>query len=259
MLNKSLRLFGFTCICGVFGAFIRWLQNMTAFEAETGLAVPGARWSIVLLVYMVLIAAALFVYVRRLKACAFPEEYGAAFDTPTPVFDIAAYILAAVMAFGGLFTLFSAVTPPYAIFELVTGLFAIAAAICLVAFLRSTKRDHAETRGAGAALVADLFMCFWLIASYKSFASDPVVWHYAPRLIAICACVLAFYYLAGYPYRKPKPLQTVFFSNLAAFLFIITLADDYSFGKQMLAISCAGTLCLYSILLVCNAKESTAE
>lgn len=256
MLNKSLKLFGFTCIFGVFGAFFRWLQNITAFEAETGLAISGARWSIVMLVYMVLMAAVLFVYVRKLKTCAFPTEYSSAFNTPTPIFDIAAYILAGAMAFGGLMTLFSAVTPPYAIFELITGLFAIVVAICLVAFLRSTKRDHAETRGAGASLVVDLFMCFWLIASYKTFASDPVVWHYAPRLIAICACVLAFYYLAGYPYRKPKPLQTVFFSNLAAFLFIITLADNYSFGKQLMALSCAGTLSLYSILLVCNAKEN---
>ena len=129
------------------------------------------------------------------------------------------------------------------------------AAFCLVAFLRSTKRDHAESRGAAAALIVDLFMCFWLIASYKTFASDPVVWHYAPRLLAICASVLAFFYLAGYPYGKPKPLMAVFFSNFSALLFIITLADDFSLGKQLLSLSCAGLLCLYSMLIISNCKE----
>ena len=260
MLNKSLKLFGFTCIFGVFGAFFRWLQNMTAFEPETGLAISGARWSVIMLLYMVIIAAALaFIVFKKLKPCQFSEEYGSAFDTPTPLFDIIAVVLAAVLGAGGLISLFPALVPPYSIFELITGLFAIVAAACLIGFLRSTKRDHAETRGAGLALVVDLFMCFWLIASYKTFASDPVIWHYAPRLIAICACVLAFYYLAGYPYRKAKPLQTIFFSNLAAFLFIITLADDYSIGKQLMALACIGTLCLYSILIVCNGKEGAPK
>lgn len=261
MLNKSLRLFGFTSISGVFGAFFRWLQSITAFEAETGLASSSALWSIVMLVYMLLFAAALFIIVFRFKSLSFPTEYGSAFHTPSPIFDIATYILTGIMAAAGLLTMFSAVTTESTggIFELVTGLFAVVASLCLVAFLRSVKLDHAETRGGAAILTVDLFVCFWLIASYKSFAPDPVAWHFAPRLLAICACVLAIYYVAGYPYRKPKPLQTIFFSNLAAFLFIITLSDGYHFGQQLLAVSCAGVLSLYSILLLCNAKESPRE
>lgn len=257
MLKKSLKLFGFTCMFGVFGAFFRWLQSITAFEAETGLAISGSRWSIILLIYMVIITAALAFISVRLKACSFPEEYSEALSTPSPIFDIASIALAAVMALGGLLVIFSALTPPdYAIFDLVTGLFAIVAAVCLIALLRSTKRDHAESRGAAAALVVDLFMCFWLVASYKSFASDPVIWHYAPRLLAICAGVVAFYYVAGYPYRKPRPQMTVFFSNLSAFLFIVTLGDDFPLGKQLLALSAAGTLCLYSMLIVSSGKEA---
>lgn len=255
MLNKSLRLFGFTAISGIFGAFFRWLQNITAFEAETGLAISGARWSIVLAVYLVLIAASLIFVVSRLRDYEFPTEYVKAFETPSPILDILEMVFAAAMALGGVLTMFPALTPPYSIFDLITGLFAIVAAICLVTFLRSTKRDHAETRGAGAALVVNLFMCFWLIASYKSFASEPVVWNYAPRLLAICTCVLAFYYVGGYPYRKPKPLLTIYFSNLTSILFIITLGDNYSFGKQLLALSSIGTLCIYSIILVNNAHK----
>ena len=257
MLNKSLKLFGFTCIFGVFGAFFRWLQHLTAFEPDSGLAIPGARWSVVLVIYCVIIAAALVFLVQKQKTLRFPTDYGAAFSAPSRVFDVISVLLAVLMAIGGILTIFPALVPPYSIFELVTGLFAIVAAVCLVAFLRSTKRDHARSRGAAASLVADLFMCFWLIASYKAFASDPVIWNYAPRLLAICASVLAFYYIAGYPYGKPRPLMALFFSNLSAFLFIVTLADDYSIGKQLLAIASAGTLCIYSILLLGNAGEST--
>ncbi|MBS7402669.1 MAG: hypothetical protein KIG37_03920 [Oscillospiraceae bacterium] len=259
MLNKSLKLFSFTCIFGVFGFFFRWLQTMTAFDEQSGLAAPGSLWSIVLLVYMIAVTAALVLLVCKLKPMSFPLEYSEALFTATPLFNIICVAAAVIMALGGVLTLINSVTPPYSIFELITGLFAIVAAFCLVAVLRSTKRDHAEARGASAALVFDLFMCFWLIASYKSFASDPVIWNFAPRLLAICAGVLAFYYIAGYPYKKPKPLPTLFFSNLSAFLFIITFADNYSFGTQLLSFSCAAALCLFSVIIVSNAKLPAEE
>ena len=62
MRKTALTLTVSTLVLGIFGAFLRWLQTMSAFEKETGFSVPGAGTTVVFVIYSILaIAACVFV------------------------------------------------------------------------------------------------------------------------------------------------------------------------------------------------------
>ena len=42
MRKTALTLTVSTLVLGIFGAFLRWLQTMSAFDKETGFPIPGA-------------------------------------------------------------------------------------------------------------------------------------------------------------------------------------------------------------------------
>ena len=63
MRKDALTITLTTLVLGIFGAFLRWLQNMNLYDEE-GLAARGAGISIVLMVYILLSAAVLVLIVR---------------------------------------------------------------------------------------------------------------------------------------------------------------------------------------------------
>lgn len=253
MHDKSLKFCGFTLIMGIFGAFFRWAQGLSAYETDTGLAISGSLWSHILLGFLIICALSFIFTVRGFRKEGFPSEFSKALQIDLPLVKIIGFAFAAVMTIGGLITLLSAVTAPYSAFDTVTGAFAIICAISFAVFISSPGRDHANARGGAAGLIVVLFYCFWLIASYKSFASEPVIWHFAPKILAICAAILGYYFMAGYPYGKPKPMLCLYFSQLGAFLLIVTLADPFKFGEQLIALSAAGSLLVLSYAIVSRA------
>ncbi|MEA4895774.1 MAG: hypothetical protein VB064_11000, partial [Oscillospiraceae bacterium] len=85
-----------------------------------------------------------------------------------------------------------------------------------------------------------------LIASYKYSASDPVIWHFAPRLLTISSTVLAFYYIAGFVFNKPRPLASLYFSLLGTFLCLTVLADSYPLGEQLITVGFLAAMTLLS-------------
>ncbi len=260
MHDKSLKFCGYTLIMGIFGAFFRWAQGISAYEPDTGLAISGSTWSYILLGFLIICALSFIFTVRRFRKESFPSQYSQALQIDLRLVGVIGLIIAAVMAIGGLITLFSAVTAPISVFDAVTGAFAIICAISFAAFISSPVRDHAKARGAAAGLIVVLFFCFWLIATYKSFASEPVIWRFAPRILAICAAILGYYFMAGYPYGRPKPLLCLYFCQLGAFLLIVTLADSFKFGEQLIALSAAAGLLVLSYTILSRAlKQKDAE
>ena len=61
--------------------------------------------------------------------------------------------------------------------------------------------------------------------------------NFAIRLLAISAAVLAFYYAAGFVFGKPHPLAALYFCQLTAFLCIVTEADVYPLGEQLIVLA----------------------
>ena len=255
MRKKSLKLCGFTCIVGIFGAFLRWMQMINITEPETNLVKPYSPWSFALVVFFILGAGLIFLSVRSLRNLEFPQTYPEVFSRSFSIYKISAVIIAVAMALGGVLTVFRALSSSRSVFDLVLGLFAIICSGAVFSFVMSANKPKKEGSGTAQSVIIILFLCFWLIAAYKFSASDPVIWHFAPRLLAISATILAFYFVLGFVFRKPTPLMSLFFCQLGTFLCIITLADNYPMGEQFITLSFAALMTLLSFAQLNNAEE----
>lgn len=255
MRKTSLKLCAFTVIMGIFGAFLRWLQNMNVFEADTGLAARHSPWNYAVAAFILLFAVLLLVIVRRLKDLDFDFDFPEIYAQGVPFVPLAAGLIACIMAVGGILTLVHAVGTSKSVFDLILGLFAFLCAAGAASFLTATKKPQKKNSGVFGAVTTVFFLCFWLIRAYKFSASDPVLWHFALRLLSISALVLAFYFIAGFVFGKPRPLATLYFSLLSIFLCITVLADSYPIGEQFITAGFIAQALLLSFTQLNGAKK----
>ena len=250
MRNTAIKICGITLGIGVFGAFFRWLQNLGGFEAETGLEIIGSWQSWVMILYLIAAAVLLYFTVRPVRDMSIPGEYPGVIARFKPFYTVAAGLVSLLMALGGIITAISAKGSSSVVFELILGLLAIAAAIC--AFILVFGANKPAAKGSLFSSILVIFACFWLIATYKNSSNDPVIWHFAIEILAVCASILGLYFFTGYCFNKPRPFPTVFFCLLGAVLDIITLADNSSIGTHLIFISVALLLLLLSFAMINN-------
>lgn len=259
MRKNALVICCVTCVCAAFGAFFRWLQDMTAFEEETGLYIQGSLWSVALVVVTVFVAAALIVILVATKKhdgrTVLPEDYSKAMGGTTAVYKPLYILLALMLLAGSVLNFTAASKDTYPVFQYIlslTGLLGFAGFLILGG--APEKRTDPNVVCLGASLLILLY-CFWLVVSYREHGSSPVVWGYAMEILALACSLLAFYYLAGVAFGKRRPFLSVFFSQLAAYLCIVTLPDDRCFGQSLMLISTAGMLLFLSWMVVSNLRE----
>ena len=262
MQKKPLMFCGLTAMMGIFGAFLRWLQNMQGFETNSGLPITYSPWHFVILIYLVGFAAWLLWYLQREKSNAKPVEYPEVFACNSKFWKTCALVFSLLMAVSSVVTLITVVTAApeeRSIFNLILGLFGIVCSICFMSFINGTRGKNVRN-GGFAGIVIVIFYCYRLIATYKTFASDPVTWHFAIQIISVAACLLAFYYVSGFAYGNSKMLHTVYFCHLGAFLSIISCADNVPLHLTLIAVSTAGMLLLISYAQLRNMalSDSTA-
>lgn len=241
MRKKALQICGFTLAAGIFGAFLRWLQNLRAFEKDTGLQIVNSPLSFAMAIYLALAALLLLVFVRRLRGYEFSGAYPTVYAAAPPFLPLLSLAVGALIGIGGLLMLLQAVLSSRKIFDLLLGFLSLLYALSAWLFLRGTTAKSAPKSAAFSAAALVFCLCFWLIAAYKHSSADPVLWHFAPRLLSIAAAILSLYFAAGFVYGRPAPLSALYFSLLAAFLTLVVLADDYAFGEQLIT---AGTTLL---------------
>ncbi len=258
MRNKSLKLCGFTVIMGIFGAFLRWLQIQNVFEAETGLATRNSPWSYALISFVLLFAVLLWLWVRSLRNVDFPSKYPEVYSKGVPFAPIAAIFIGIIMAVGGVLTLLRSVQTSKTVFDLVLGLFTFVCATGMATFIGSASKINKKSQGFFGAISIVFYLCFWLIAAYKFSAKDPITWNYAPRLLAIAATLLAFYLIAGFVFNKPRPLASLYLGLFSTFLCIITIADTYPIGEQLITVGFIASLTLISFSQINGASSDSA-
>lgn len=271
MQKYTRMLCGTTLVLGIFGAFFRWVQLRRAVEADTGLFIVGSPWSILMTAFLVIGAVVLFFLVRSKKNERFPLAYPAVYAGGSRAIRIAAVFAGVLLAVGGVLTIVYAMhyaaastvslngTVDYTpVFDLALGLFAVISGVAAAVFVVSPSKPK-PVKGYGAAALLVLFLCFWLIAAYKYSADDPVLWNFSIRLLMIAATVLAFYYAAGFVYEKPHPLAALYFCQLSAFLAVVTLADVYPLGEQLMVFAFLLFTMLLSILQLQNAGVPAGE
>ncbi|MBP8640864.1 MAG: hypothetical protein KBI01_08210 [Oscillospiraceae bacterium] len=246
MRNNSLKLCGFTLIMGIFGAFLRWLQIQNIYEADTGLAARHSPWSYTLVLFFLLFAVLLWLWIRKLKDVHFTMKYPEVYSKSIPFASVVAIIIGVIMALGGALTLIRSVQTSKTVFDLVLGLITFICAAGMASFIGSASNPKKKGNGYFGAISIVFYLCFWLIAAYKFSAKDPVTWNFAPRLLAISATLLAFYFIAGFVFNKPRPLASLYLGLLGTFMCIITIADTYPLGEQFITVGFIASMTLLS-------------
>lgn len=254
MRRNSFTYCGYVCILGVFGAFFRWLQDTTAFEEGTNLAVPMSMWSIVMGAWLILMAVGLLAAARRLDQGRCPASFQEAFKGRALVLNVASLVCLAALAGGGaLFALRRLSERNY--LDLILGGTAVIAGICLCLALRSPVGGKGDSRGKLLVPVV-LYLCYLLIWEYKTYASDPVIWHFGVKILATAVTLIAYFDLLGFAYNKIKLRSTVYYSLLGVAMTLSTFADSENMLVHLMNLGLVVGLVVFNFMLLDNMKPA---
>lgn len=234
-MRKGLLLPGLAVIGGIVGAILRKTERITVFEPDTGLAVLWHPVTIGLIALSVLMAVLFFVSVRRMYSREFAGGYAEAFYAPS-----GGYITLSVMsvfllaASGTMLIQDSVIGGAFSVAWLILGLFAFLAAGSVMVTARSNYRGGHQGKYSLFLLAPAFFSCFWLVLAYERQAENPVLLQYVYELFAIICILLAFYFMAGFGFEKPKVRRTSFFLLMGIYFSIVTIADGHRMSEMLI-------------------------
>ena len=233
-MRKEIVLPAVAVVCGGAGFALRRWELSTAFEAGTGLPIPGAAATLALAGFSVLTAAVLALLCRG-KYPAF-SGYGPAFRAKGNTLYAMAGILAAFLLLGGgALMLTGPVLGGELVYtRLITGALAVAAGLCAAVTVRDNYRGTQVPKYSFRLLMPAYAFCVWLIAAYQVRAGDPVRLDYVYELFAIIASLLGLYCTASFSFERGRPFLTCLFSLLGAYFSLVTLADAHDLATVLL-------------------------
>ncbi len=212
-------------VLGALGLLFRWLQLQSVFDETTGLPAEGAGLSTLVVLMIIVTAGALWWLAGRLS----PDmelEPEAAFASPTRLTGLLMTAAGALAALGSAAMFFT----EDALFMRILALVGFASAAVL-ALYPSVSRWGGF--GAAMTVLPVLFFAGWLVAFYKDNSTNPVVWEYGVRILAISACLLGAFRLSGCVFYRTKPRQGVFACGLGMCLSLMVLMDNASAGARV--------------------------
>lgn len=259
LLDRSpRRLSWLACALGgaVLAALLRLVQRATAFEGPLGLAIPLAPASVILVCLLAITGAALMILAatqpinKRPWAKGQAHRWDLAFldreDRVYPVLLIAAAFLALAAAP----VLFVRGAGQLKLYLDMAGhsdrpsdngfLALLAAAAALLAFLglqqmaRESFSPGRRGHGGFSAALPAVTGCVWLMESFRAHASDPVLWDYAPRLLAIVAGMLFYLDCAGMSTGAARPKRLLWLAGMTIVLSALSAADCREAGDLLL-------------------------
>ena len=246
-----------TCVSAALASFIRWVQNNNIYEPGTGLAMPSG-WSTAVLACIVLFTVALAVLTYRACHRSESPDMRTALRGNTVLYPIAAGALGLIMLVGAVMLIrgrqeFLRDNGLYS----VLAVFALCAGLSFPVLAMGTGRNSSGILTCFAAAIPILFFTFWMAVSYRSHSVEPVLWKFSIEILALATAALGFYYLAGYAFGRAKPMPSVFFGQLGAFLCAMALGDARHTGLQLFLFACAVMLLLQSAILLQNLERPT--
>lgn len=269
-MRKEIILPGVAVAGGLAGFLIRRWELATAFEPDTGLAIPHMPATYALLILCAGMALVLALLCRG-KHSAFPGGYDQAFAAKGNTLYITAMVLSAFLLLGA--AVFQVLELPRAYQEAVASLTlsqgrgnpllsvlprALLALLCAASCfcVLSTGKNNYRGEGKGkynfTLLLPAYTCCLWLVAAYQQRASDPVILDYLYELFAIIAALLGLYFTAGFSFERPKVFRASFFSLLGVYFSFVTLADQHGtaalllYGFVILNLLCSTAVLCYN-------------
>lgn len=256
MRRNALTICCFVCAFGAFGAFFRWLQTQIAVDAVTGVQKPGMLNAMVPLVTIAAAVVFWFIIRGKMETCVFGSNMYDTFRGTTSVYEVMYWVIGCIMMLGGLISLVSIRQDPQNFSYKLIALLAIATGATFPAICNTRKKHFSPGLISTFATLPMLLYVIWLIGCYKRNASIPNVWSYCIEIIAVCAAIIAFYYMAGYPFGSPRPFAGLYSSMIAAFLCLTTLADNRYFGMQVILLGTVAMLLMYCWMIVSNMRSA---
>jgi len=260
MRKTALTLTVSTLVLGIFGAFLRWLQTMSAFDKETGFPISGAGTTLVFVIYSIVVIAAF---------CAVTLFWLGRFDRGTDaeralrcgsrVPFVIGWVLCVAFAAASCVLLFAAGHSRYPLGQRLFGAFGILAGISIPFLFVGKNGSGSGSIGRSAAVVITLFYCFWLVFCYKINSEDPILWNYAPEILAVTAATVAFYFIATYFFGAGHGGRALIAVQLGVYLNIATLFDERSTALDVLLGVTAAVLLMLEYLLIANMSETHNE
>lgn len=250
-MRKEILFPATAVVLGGVGFGLRKWELATAFEPETGLVTPGMP-STAALIFLSVVAAVLFLFFAWGKHSMFSGGYDEAFAAKDNRLYMGSVVLAAFLLLGAavlkgmsLSTLFRTAAdraamgaggnPVLALFlPLLVAVLCVVSAVCILSAGRKCYRGEPIGRYSFLPLAPAYLCCLWLIAAYQGRAADPVVQDYIYELLAIICALLSFYYVASFSFEKPKTRRAIFFSLLAVYFGLVTLADRHDGSTMVL-------------------------
>lgn len=232
----------FAASAGFVSAALRRWQLGSAFEADTGLSIPGAQASVTLACVLVMAAAWFAILAVGQPVSRGPAAPGQAhrwdlifLDAGDPVYPILV-VLAAFLALAAAPFLLRTGLGQWQVYQEAkaaiaqgidaqlptnNGVLAIATAVgALLSFLGLLQmgRDglHPGRRGKGgfSAALPGIAGCVWLMESFRGHAANPVQWDYAPLLLAIVCGMLFYMDFAGMSTSAARPRRLLWMAAM---------------------------------------------
>ena len=234
-----------TAAAALTAAALRRWQLRSAFEEYTGLAIPGAQASVILVCVLVM-AGAWFVILsltgQPLSAQArWDQVFLSAGDRLYPVLEITGAffaIAAAPVLFivgVGQFQVYqdmlaAGLQPPTnnGLLTLATAGGAFLAALGLLQAGRDCLNPGRRGRGGFSTALPGVAGCVWLMESFRSHAANPVRWDYAPQLLAIVLGMAFYMDFAGMSAGAARPRRLLWMAGMTVVFSAVALMTTAS-------------------------------
>ena len=234
-----------TAAAALVAAVLRRWQLRSAFEENTGLAIPGAQASVVLVCVLAMAGAwfAIMVLVRRPlpKQVRWNQVFLSAGDLAFPVLEFSAAFFAAaaipvLFVVGvGRFQIYqdalkAHIQPPTdnGLLTLVTAGGAFLAALGLLQTGRDGLNPGRRGRGGFSAAFPGVAGCVWLMECFRTHAANPVRWDYAPQLLAIVLGMAFYMDFAGFSTGLARPRRLLWTAAMTVVFSAVALAGAAS-------------------------------
>lgn len=218
-------------ILGLCGFFLRSFEVRSIYDPTTGLFLRHTAVTTAL----VLLSVVVFVYciltcVSIGKKYTASEEFSEAFYQKTPLYLVISVILGLGWLVLSVDYLINQInqSPSFPVIDVVFMILSALSAVAIIVLARGAKMRKSGGGMLVWSVIPPIFLCLWLILTYKDHASSPDLLMYAFTYLAVAFSTLSFYYTAGYVYGKTAAGRTVLSYMMTIFLSIVILADTFT-------------------------------
>ncbi|MBR6258743.1 MAG: hypothetical protein IKR21_00845 [Oscillospiraceae bacterium] len=224
-MRKTLLILPITfCAAGIAGFFLRRRELATIFN-DNGLAVHYAPVSTALMILSIAVVIAALVIGISMKKLSCPNGLDAVLPK-SQAGTIPFYVGAALTIVGGAMSYAMGPLFTWSATTLIFALFAIASGVAFVWLPLNGRKKGGDYAVGVFAVIPALMFCLWLIAGFRTKATEPEILEYCYEVLATAAMAFAAYCAAGYAFKINKPGRCVFSSLTALYFGITSLGSD---------------------------------